>query len=130
MNGLPDGTGTHEPRENIMDMTKGQTYTVTTDKGTVTGEYISTNTKGVNLKVDGKVISRSLKSITNVSVPDAPGGDLTTAELASLFHMEAKALRVELRKLGLGVGKGRKYTFGPADVVKVRAHLAEVAGVS
>lgn len=108
---------------NAQDMTKGQTYTVTTAKGDVTGTFVSVNSKGVNLNVDGKVISRSLASITAISTPDAEGDGYTTAEVAAIFDMTAKELRVNLRALGLGVGKGRRYGLTDADVATIREHL-------
>lgn len=42
----------------------------------------------------------------------------TTAELADVFGMAAKELRVHLRALGMGVGKGRRYHL-TADQIKV-----------
>lgn len=104
---------------------KGDAIIVRTDKGTVTGEFVSVNSKGVNVKVDGKIVSRSLKSVTGVEVPapDVTDG-MTTAELAAMFDMEAKALRVQLRAMGAGVGKGRRYLFDAEDVAKVRTFLA------
>ena len=107
---------------NVTDMTKGNVYTVTTAKGSVTGTFVSVNTKGVNLNVDGKVISRSLTSITDVSTSDT-GDAMTTAEVAALFNMTAKELRVQLRAMGIGVGKGRRYGLAAADVAAIRTHL-------
>lgn len=103
--------------------TKGQTITVNTAKGAFTGEFISVNSKGANLKIDGKVKSFALSKIESVTTP-SDTGDYTTREVADMFDMEAKALRVQLRALGLGVGKGRKYGLNDSDVAKIREHLA------
>lgn len=108
---------------NAKDMTKGQTYTVTTAKGAVTGTFLSINSKGVNLVVDGKTVSRSLTSITDISTPASDTDGMTTAEVAAIFNMAAKGLRVHLRAMGIGVGKGRRYAFTPADVDAVRVYL-------
>lgn len=109
---------------------KGDVITVITAKGDVTGAFISVNTKGVNVNVDGKVISRSLVSITDVrlATPVAPTtpADLFTDEgaygaaaIAAALEMDAYDLRVILRDLGYGVGKGRVYTFDMGDANNV-----------
>jgi hypothetical protein len=46
---------------------------------------------------------------------------MTTAELADVFHTTAKELRVTLRALGMGVGKGRRYTLDTDAVRLVKA---------
>lgn len=99
---------------------------VLVDGSTVTGDFVSINSKGYNVKVDGKTISRTLAKVSEVKFdnpdtldPFAGMGDddaLTTAALAALFDTSAKALRVELRRLGLGVGKGHTYALTPAVV--------------
>lgn len=92
------------------------------------GKPISVNSKGVNIRTeaDGKVRSFSLKRIESITVntPQANVRDgMSTAEVAEIFDMSAKELRVHLRKLGLGVGKGRRYGLAAADVHKLREHL-------
>jgi hypothetical protein len=97
----------------------------------VTGDPISVNSKGVNIKVDGKTRSFGLARITAIQVPNGDddedmtdeeiyaelGEDMTTAELAAHLSdalnidLTPKELRVHLRALGLGVGKGRKYSL-------------------
>jgi hypothetical protein len=47
----------------------------------------------------------------------------TTADLANVFGMAAKELRVHLRALGMGVGKGHRYHLTADDIAKVRAAL-------
>lgn len=102
-----------------------------TDGTEVTGDPISVNSKGVNIKVDGKVRSFGLKRI-DALVTDSDeadeemsdediyaelGEDMTTAELAAHLsdslniELTPKELRVHLRALGLGVGKGNKYSL-------------------
>lgn len=54
----------------------------------------------------------------NVDMPEGDGH--TTAELAALFNTSARALRVQLRKLGLGVGKGRRYYLTDEELATVR----------
>jgi exosome complex RNA-binding protein Csl4 len=113
------------------NITPGTEVRVTTKDGSaVTGTFISVNTKGINVKVDGKTVSRGLARLSAVEivanlVPDTAddlfaGYDddatLTTTALAVIFGTNAKALRVGLRAAGLGVGKGRTYGLTPADV--------------
>lgn len=110
----------------------------------VTGDPISVNSKGVNIKVDGKVRSFGLKRITAVQVDNGEddedmtdediyaelGEDMTTAELAAHLSdalkitLEPKELRVHLRALGLGVGKGRKYSLTATEYRMVRDLIA------
>jgi hypothetical protein len=113
-----------------------------TDGTRVTGGPISVNSKGVNLKIDDKTRSFGLKRIDAVDLvtddeDDADemtdediyaelGEDMTTAELAA--HLEEslkitltpKELRVHLRALGLGVGKGRKYSLTATEYRMVK----------
>jgi hypothetical protein len=104
----------------------------------VTGDPISVNSKGVNVKVDGKVRSISLKRI-DALVTDTDEDDLededdvdlaelhdgmTTAELAELLDTTPKELRVSLRALGMGVGKGNKYALSSSAYTAVKNHLA------
>jgi hypothetical protein len=112
------------------NVTAGTPITVTlTDGATITGTFVSINTKGINVKTaDGKTVSRSLTRVVEVvDNTTAPATDdlfsdmdddavLTTAELAAIFDTNAKALRVELRRLALGVGKGRTYALTPATI--------------
>lgn len=98
-----------------------------TDGTEVTGAPISVNSKGINLKVDGKVRSFSVKRVADmwsdankddevkIEIPEDLHDGMTTAELAAVFGIQAKELRVHLRSLGLGVGKGRKYSLAEAD---------------
>jgi ribosomal protein S1 len=104
----------------MITFTAGTVVTVSLKDGTtVTGEFISVNSKGVNIKVDGKTTSRGLGRVTSVEPAhaDTPadlfadGDEYTTAELAAAFDMTTRALRIELRKLGVGVGKGHTYKF-------------------
>jgi hypothetical protein len=50
--------------------------------------------------------------------------DMTTADLAEVFGTSAKALRVVLRKLGMGVGRGQRYHLTADDAAKVKAAIA------
>lgn len=108
-----------------------------TDESLVTGEYISTNSKGVNIRTeDGKVVTRALSKIIGdgyANLADRPqaaddtleeGVEYTTRDLANVFHVSAKLLRVHLRAAGLGVGRGRKYLLRKADLADVRTRLA------
>lgn len=115
------------------------------DGTTVTGDPISVNSKGVNLKVDGKVRSFGLKRVDAILTDDDVEAEAeiadrmeelanevsdgaTTAEVAALISdylerdLTPKELRVHLRALGLGVGKGRKYALSAGEfraVIKV-----------
>lgn len=110
----------------------------------VTGAPVSVNSKGVNLKVDGKVRSFGLKRIeslfdsreadlddteddmTDEDIYAELGDGMTTAELAAHLSdslktdLTPKELRVHLRALGLGVGKGRKYSLSATEYRMVR----------
>ena len=99
---------------------------------------VSVNSKGVNLKVDGKIRSFGLKRVVTLDgldedVEDDTEADrmeelanevsdgATTAEVAALIsdylerELTPKELRVHLRALGLGVGKGRKYALSAGE---------------
>jgi hypothetical protein len=101
----------------ISNLTKGDVITVTTAKGAVTGAFVSVNSKGINVTVDGRTVSRSLTSITDLTTatPNTPadlfvdGMTYTTADVAAALAMSAYDLRVILRSLGMGVGKGHRY---------------------
>jgi hypothetical protein len=100
--------------------TNGDAVRVTTKDGRVfEGTYVSVNSKGINVKVDGKVKSATLKSLSAVEKPGAEDG-YTTAALAAIFDTQAKALRVVLRSLGLGVGKGRRYNLDLTEDLKAK----------
>lgn len=113
---------------------------VLADGTEVTGDPISVNSKGVNIKVDGKTRSFGLARITAVQVDGNDdddtesdediyaelGEDMTTAELADHLSdalkitLTPKELRVHLRALGLGVGKGRKYSLTATEYRMVK----------
>lgn len=111
----------------------------------ITGDPISVNSKGVNLKVDNKVRSFGLNRVDAILTTDDLEAEAevadrmeelanevsdgaTTAEVAALIsdylerELTPKELRVHLRALGLGVGKGRKYALSAGEfraVIKV-----------
>lgn len=107
--------------------------TVTKANGkTITGIISNITDKSVVVDVDGKKNTVAIAHIDTI-VNDTPATDdtelLTTAELAAIFDTNAKALRVELRRLGLGVGRGSRYGL-PRTIVNthgdaIRAGLAE-----
>lgn len=99
---------------------------------TLVGEFISTNTKGVNIKVDGKTVSRALSTVKDVRLvqdgtdtPDTPadlfsdGDSYGAADIAAVLDMSSYDLRVILRDLGYGVGKGSRYSFDAGDATNV-----------
>jgi hypothetical protein len=120
------------------------------DGTSASGTPISVNSKGVNIKMeDGKTRSFSLtrvKAIDIVTDDDEAEYDalddvpediaemlhdgMTTSDLADIMGTTPKALRVSLRALGMGVGKGRKYSLTPTAYIAVRNHLAEVPAAS
>jgi hypothetical protein len=118
---------THYPAADVNTLNKGELIALRIMwRGvvdTLEGTFVSINSKGINLKVDGKVISRSMTTVTHVNrvvtvdddVPNSPvdlfddNTTYTTAELAAALKMSTYDLRVELRKLGMSVGKGHKY---------------------
>jgi hypothetical protein len=109
---------------------------VLNDASTYYGEALSVNSKGVNIKVDGKTRSFALGRVDVLELADTDNGEgtpelediineisdgATTAEIAAhlteyLKHeVTPKELRVHLRALGLGVGKGRKYALSAGE---------------
>jgi hypothetical protein len=48
---------------------------------------------------------------------------MTTAELATMFGLTAKRLRVTLRAMKLGVGRGQRYNLTGEDVDRIKARL-------
>jgi hypothetical protein len=121
---------------------KGDMILINLVDGTeVTGEAFSVNSKGVNIKVDGKTRSIALSRIadmdregiedeaddmTDEDIYAELGDGMTTAELAAHLSdylniaLTPKELRVHLRALGLGVGKGRKYSLTATEFRMVR----------
>jgi hypothetical protein len=59
----------------------------------------------------------------NDDIEDELHDDMTTAELAELMGTTPKALRVSLRALGMGVGKGRRYSLHATAYNLVKAHV-------
>jgi hypothetical protein len=110
-----------------------------TDGMTAFGEAFSVNSKGVNIKTDGKVRSIALSRIDGLELDNLGDDDelalddmdieaqlhddMTTSELADLMGTTPKALRVSLRALGMGVGKGRKYSLHATAYNLVKAHV-------
>jgi hypothetical protein len=94
------------------DMTVPQLRT----KAGTRGLTFNTKTKKVDL-------------VAMLEASDADGDGYTTAALAVIFDTNAKALRVVLRKLGLGVGKGRRYNLELTEDLKsnIRTGLTETA---
>ena len=127
----------------IVAANAGQLVTVTiTDKNgtydlTVLADRVTSKGFGYRNHGDEPLAYIGRTKITNI-VPVTSTNDLfngmsddevlTTAALAALFDTDRKALRVELRRVGLGVGKGRTYGLTPADVRpfvdSIRAGLA------
>jgi hypothetical protein len=128
---------------------KGQIVTLhVADDVDVTGRLISINSKGWNVQVQTgpdrfATVSRGYGRVTHVTAevastiaddlaeldantPDdlASLSDMTTADLAEVFGTSAKALRVVLRKLGMGVGRGQRYHLTADDAAKVKAAIA------
>lgn len=112
----------------------GNTVTlVLADDTRVTGTPISVNTKGVNLKIDGKTRSFALSRIDVIGedvqvavvddIPEAPEGGATPAFIAEAFGMAAKDVRIVLRRLGMGVGKGQRYALTTDDIRKVKIEI-------
>lgn len=141
------------------------------DGTTLTGTFLSVNSKGWNITIDGKTVSRGLKTVAKVQVigndvPSFLDGDnmtdedeiheierlteegefdededftanadqeladlvneldgATTAELAEVFGIAAKELRVHLRALGMGVGKGHRYHLNADQIQVVKTAL-------
>jgi DNA-binding transcriptional ArsR family regulator len=122
---------------------KGEKVTITLADGNVFHGYaVSVNSKGFNFRTTqtGKVQSVSLNRVealeltaneaddemTDEDIYAELGDGMTTAELAAHLsealstEMTPKELRVHLRALGLGVGKGRKYALSATEYRMVR----------
>lgn len=115
----------------------------------VYGSPISVNSKGVNIKVDGKVRSFGLSRVDAIfndaedqddaaeltdalnDAADELSDGATTAEVAAALSdildraITPKELRVHLRALGLGVGKGRKYALSAGELRAVHTVITE-----
>ncbi len=91
----------------------GELVTVSMADGTeMTGVLTNLNTKGVGFKMSDEDTRAERIAVTKIAsiMPAVTNDDLlTTAEFAAIFDTNAKALRVQLRRLGLGVGKGHRY---------------------
>ena len=135
-----------------------------TDGTTLEGTFLSVNSKGWNVTVDGVTVSRGFArtasveimdytgdeadvadelnddeiavdamadGIANLNLPDTTEMDAlvaeldgaTTAEVAEIFGTSAKELRVTLRALGMGVGKGHRYHLTADQITVVRTAL-------
>jgi len=81
------------------------------------------NSKGMVVRHHADEPSFTIAPTKVISVTPHVGDGMSTAEVAALFDMTAKELRVHLRAMGIGVGKGRRYAFTPADVDAVRVYL-------
>lgn len=110
---------------------KGQDIVVTlVDGSTSTGSALSVNSKGVNIKRDGRTVSFNLKKVSDLAllvpvIEDVEAHDgMTTRELADMLGTNPKSLRVILRSLGLGVGKGRKYSLAANSLDLVRKAIS------
>lgn len=58
------------------------------------------------------------------------GDGMSTADVAAIVGMTPKELRVILRRLGLGVGRGRQYGLDGSVVAAVRTDMARTAAAS
>lgn len=110
----------------------GELVKVTTADDTTTVVLTGkVTTKGLAVKMGMEdptyYIART--KIVSLDVVDAPadmftdGDEYTTAELAAAFDMTARALRVELRAMGIGVGKGHTYRFTATEARRVATTL-------
>ena len=83
-------------------------------------------TKGPSFKISAEEAVAGYLPATKVEAVTLVGAnkdEYTTAEVAAMLNMEAKVLRVHLRAMGVGVGRGSRYTLTPADVATIKAHL-------
>lgn len=112
---------------------KGTEIVVTmADGSTVTGTMHKHDAKTIVVKVDQKYVTRSLAKVASVdAAPATPadlfvdGTDYTTADVAAALDMTARALRVELRKMGEGVGKGSAYGFTASQARRIVAKVRQ-----
>lgn len=107
---------------------------ILTDGTVLDGMFTGLSSKGATFKVGSRVTTRSLNKIAEVRIPadvDTPAdlfaddATYTTAEVAAALDMSAYDLRVHLRGMGMGVGKGHTYGF---DATEARRIVASVKG--
>jgi hypothetical protein len=119
---------TNTARDMINDAkANGYVVTVTLVNGDAfTGDAISVNSKGVNIKVDGKVRSFAVSrvDVITVNMKDTTLPTGSPADVAPHFGMTAKELRIVLRTMNMNVGKGHRYDLDADAVRAVAAHLA------
>lgn len=84
-------------------------------------EMIEDDAEELDFDTDYQDTDEAQDERDNADLPEGDGH--TTAELAALFDTSARALRVQLRKLGLGVGKGRRYYLTDDELTTVRQAL-------
>lgn len=105
-----------------------------TDGTEIVGTVFSINSKGMNIRTDAGVVSRALSKIETVTpvptTPDFPEDGATPADVAAMFDVAAKDVRVVLRRLGMGVGKGQRYALTPADVAAIKAEMDREAAAA
>jgi hypothetical protein len=70
---------------------------------------------------DGNTVGLPANSEMDALVAELDGA--TTAEVAEIFGTSAKELRVTLRALGMGVGKGHRYHLTAEQITVVRGAL-------
>ena len=112
---------------NVTDLVAKTTYHFTLVDGTeFDAMYTSTTSKGLTLKDGDRVFTRALSKVASVTtdiftVVDTAadlfhdGEAYGAAAIAATLEMSAYDLRVLLRDMGLGVGKGHKYGFDAGD---------------
>lgn len=102
--------------------TKGLAYK--NDPDEVTRYFARTKIQSVELADGGKDDTEHHDGQEEIESDDDLG--MTTADLAVLFNTEAKALRVHLRAMGMGVGKGRRYSLTEEDRDNIREYFRQV----
>jgi hypothetical protein len=99
----------------------GHTVTLRASGGvTLTGTLLSHTDKRVKLMLSDGTVTTRRSAVWSVTVRL-----MTGAEVARLFGIKPMALRYQLRKHGVSVGKGHKYGFDPLDVDTVREWTQE-----
>jgi hypothetical protein len=95
-----------------------RTENVTTSLVTAADADVDADVEELDFDDDDADLDIEDDDAADVDMPEGDGH--TTAELAQLFNTSARALRVQLRKLGLGVGKGRRYYLTDDELNTVR----------
>lgn len=100
--------------------TKGVAYRTTIDEPV---RYVSVNRVD---SIDVPVPVNPVVDVPHTADADADAdaeGEYTTAEMAAMFDTSPRGLRVALRAIQRGVGRGQRYMLNPSDMADLATHF-------